>query len=312
MLVGGWLAGGWDAFDSGVAQRHCNCVGGVDGLQLFLEFQLSSDHTFDLLFVGVSVAGDGQLDFVRTVFPHITPGSSSGRHDDPTCVTDRHSSTHIHLEQHPFDGDHPGLVFVDELDDLALQDGETLRQFGGVIGADDTGGHSHEPTWALPVDTAVAAPCETGVDSENEHAYDTTRGLGRCGRYDPRMPLAIGYRNHVSETTTNIEPSVDQPSDATGAGAERVFSKSVVISGIRCVLTYVIFPFVAPLVGLTSDTGAVVGVIIGIVAIVFNVLSIRRFFAADHPYKWWASALNAAVIVLLVVLFVIDSQTLLG
>ena len=101
------------------------------------------------------------------------------------------------------------------------------------------------------------------------------------------------------------ENSEEQP-------AERVFSKSVVISGIRCVLTYGIFPFVAPLVGLTSSVGAVVGVIIGVVAIVFNVMSIRRFFAADHPYKWWASAMNAGVIVLLLVLFFIDSQTLLG
>lgn len=96
------------------------------------------------------------------------------------------------------------------------------------------------------------------------------------------------------------------------APAEKVFSKSVVISGIRCVLTYVIFPFVAPLVGLTASVGAVIGVIIGVVAIVFNVMSIRRLFAADHPYKWWASAMNVAVIVLLVVLFFIDSQTLLG
>ena len=94
--------------------------------------------------------------------------------------------------------------------------------------------------------------------------------------------------------------------------AERVFSKSVVISGIRCLLTYVIFPFVAPLVGIASSTGAIIGVLIGVVAIVFNVLSIRRFFASNHPYRWWASAMNAAVIVLLVVLFVVDSQTLLG
>ena len=100
--------------------------------------------------------------------------------------------------------------------------------------------------------------------------------------------------------------------DQTSEPAERVFSKSVVISGIRCLLTYIVFPFVAPLVGIASSTGAVIGVLIGLVAIVFNVLSIRRFFKADHPYKWWASALNAAVIVLLVVLFFIGSQTLLG
>jgi hypothetical protein len=108
-------------------------------------------------------------------------------------------------------------------------------------------------------------------------------------------------------TDQAAEPGADAP-----ATAERVFSKSVAISGIRCTLTYVIFPFVAPLVGIASDVGAVIGVLIGVVAIVFNVMSIRRFFAADHPYKWWASAMNVAVIVLLVVLFIVDSQTLLG
>lgn len=101
-------------------------------------------------------------------------------------------------------------------------------------------------------------------------------------------------------------------SEQSSDPAERVFSKSVVISGIRCLLTYIVFPFVAPVVGIASSTGAVIGVLIGIVAIVFNVLSIRRFFASNHPYRWWASAMNAAVIVLLLVLFVLDSQTLLG
>lgn len=118
----------------------------------------------------------------------------------------------------------------------------------------------------------------------------------------------------MADTSTAAE-ELHEPHDPDNTGeqpAEKVFSKSVVISGIRCVLTYVIFPFVAPLIGLTASVGAVVGVIIGLVAIVFNVMSIRRLFAADHPYKWWASAMNAAVIVLLVVLFFIDSQTLLG
>ena len=107
-------------------------------------------------------------------------------------------------------------------------------------------------------------------------------------------------------------PTEAPETSESDAPAERVFSKSVVISGIRCLLTYVIFPFVAPLIGITSSVGAVVGVLIGVVAVVFNVLSIRRFFKADHPYKWWASAMNVAVIVLLLVLFVVDSQTILG
>ncbi len=108
----------------------------------------------------------------------------------------------------------------------------------------------------------------------------------------------------VAASATEAEPA-DAP-------AERLFSRSVVISGIRCTLTYVIFPFVAPLIGIAASVGAVIGVLIGVVAIVFNVMSIRRFFKADHRYKWWASAMNVAVILLLVILFVIDSQTLLG
>lgn len=115
----------------------------------------------------------------------------------------------------------------------------------------------------------------------------------------------------MSEVESIPQPVVDSAS-GTDEKAERVFSKSVLISGIRCTLTYVVFPFVAPLIGVTSSVGAVIGVLIGIVAVVFNVLSIRRLFAADHPYKWWAGAMNAAVIVLLAVLFVVDSQTLLG
>ena len=115
----------------------------------------------------------------------------------------------------------------------------------------------------------------------------------------------------MSEASIVTDSDQGNTADADDA-AESVFSRSVVISGIRCVLTYVIFPFVAPLIGITASVGAVVGVAIGVIAIVFNVMSIRRFFAADHPYKWWASAMNVAVIVLLVILFVVDSQTLLG
>ncbi|MFT7474394.1 MAG: hypothetical protein ACI81L_001319 [Verrucomicrobiales bacterium] len=116
----------------------------------------------------------------------------------------------------------------------------------------------------------------------------------------------------MSETSIIPEGTATAQDTESPATAERVFSTSVAISGVRCLLTYIVFPFVAPLVGIASNTGAVIGVLIGVVAIVFNVMSIRRFFAADHPYKWWASALNMAVIVLLVVLFIVDSQQLLG
>ncbi|NNF55319.1 MAG: hypothetical protein HKN03_12875 [Acidimicrobiales bacterium] len=106
--------------------------------------------------------------------------------------------------------------------------------------------------------------------------------------------------------TVSIAPEV-----TADAQAERVFSKSIVISAIRCVLAYVIFPFAAPLVGF-ADVGPWVGVAISIVAIYFNAYSIKRFWAANHRWKYVMTTLNVGVIVLVTILFVIDVQTIFG
>lgn len=102
------------------------------------------------------------------------------------------------------------------------------------------------------------------------------------------------------------------PESIDDAGkAERVFSRSIIISGIRCVLTYVIFPFVAPLLPLTDRVGPVAGLVIGTIALVANMFSIRRFHAADHKWKWQMTALNVAVMILLVILLYLDIGDLL-
>lgn len=87
---------------------------------------------------------------------------------------------------------------------------------------------------------------------------------------------------------------------------ERTFSISIVISAIRCTLTYVIFPWGLPLLGIAGGVGPTIGVVIGTIAIVANVASIRRFWAVDHRYKVPISVLNSGIIVLLVILVVVD------
>ena len=103
-------------------------------------------------------------------------------------------------------------------------------------------------------------------------------------------------------TDTNTSSTADQP--------ERLFSQSILISGIRCTLTYVIFPFIFPILGITSGIGSTIGLVIGTIAIVANVFSIRRFHKADHKYKWPVSVLNASIIVLLVILVALDANEL--
>ena len=112
--------------------------------------------------------------------------------------------------------------------------------------------------------------------------------------------------------TAAADPATSRPDNPAEGPAERVFSVSVVVSGVRCFLAYVLFPWVLPAAGITSGVGSGLGLAIGAVAIVFNGLSIRRFQRTGHRWRWPITALNSGIIVLLSVLMVIDLNDLLG
>ncbi|HET6833529.1 MAG TPA: hypothetical protein VFH30_06655 [Acidimicrobiales bacterium] len=97
----------------------------------------------------------------------------------------------------------------------------------------------------------------------------------------------------------------DGPPAPEGA-AQRAFSTSILVSATRCLLTYIVLPFLAPALGLAAGVGPAVGIPIGIVAIAFNILTIRRFWAADHRWRWAYTAIALTVIALLLVLMVED------
>lgn len=99
---------------------------------------------------------------------------------------------------------------------------------------------------------------------------------------------------------------------ASEAAAQRAFSTSVLVSATRCTLTYVVLPFLLPVLGLATGVGPAIGIPVGVVAIGCNVATIRRFWAADHRYRWAYTALAVAVIVLLAVLLVEDVASLVG
>ncbi|MEE2768282.1 MAG: hypothetical protein VX833_03615 [Actinomycetota bacterium] len=92
----------------------------------------------------------------------------------------------------------------------------------------------------------------------------------------------------------------------------RTFSTSMVISGVRCMLAYVVFPWLLPVLGVTGGVGPGVGLVIGTVAIGFNVWSILRFWRTDHRLKWTVIPINLAVIVLLLILVGFDITHLAG
>lgn len=90
------------------------------------------------------------------------------------------------------------------------------------------------------------------------------------------------------------------------------FSRSILVSATRCIITYLLIPFLGPVLGLAAGVGPVIGIPIGLLAIVFNVKSMRRFWRADHRFRWHYTAIGGTVIGMLVVLIALDLAELLS
>jgi hypothetical protein len=98
---------------------------------------------------------------------------------------------------------------------------------------------------------------------------------------------------------------------SSARAARSAFQASVYISAARCLLTYIILPFVFPIIGVTTRATPAIGISVSLVAIVADVASIRRFWRADHKYRWHYTALAGAIICAMVVLIVTDTIKLL-
>lgn len=140
---------------------------------------------------------------------------------------------------------------------------------------------------ALPVEL-----CPAGLDRAGDKPAAERSGADRFVRRLLRIPDSAGT-----------------PTDQQ---AERVFQRSMLISATRCLLTYVVFPFVLPALGIITSVGPLVGIVIGVTALTCDVFAIRRFFAADHRWRWHFSAIALAVMGLLTVLLVQDVADLLA
>ena len=99
--------------------------------------------------------------------------------------------------------------------------------------------------------------------------------------------------------------------DAPSAGAESLFGKSILISAVRCLITYIVVPVLAPIIDLTTSVGPAVGLLVGAVSTIAIVAATRRFFAADHRFRWPYAAIGGSILVLLVVQAVFDVSALL-
>ena len=92
----------------------------------------------------------------------------------------------------------------------------------------------------------------------------------------------------------------------------RIFSASIFLSALRCLLSYIVMPVVLPAIGLARGVGPAIGIPIGLLALTFDYLGIRRFWLADHRHRWAFSALYAIVGGMVLTLLIVDIVDAVG
>lgn len=99
---------------------------------------------------------------------------------------------------------------------------------------------------------------------------------------------------------------------ASAAEAQKAFQTSILVAAARCLLMYIAFPFVLPAIGLAKGVGPALALPISLAAIVCIVMSMRRFWRADHSKRWHYTVLGTVVIGFLVFLSVGDIASLVS
>jgi hypothetical protein len=87
---------------------------------------------------------------------------------------------------------------------------------------------------------------------------------------------------------------------------------SLVLSAIRCVVTYALVPLLVPFISWAGVLATPVSIALALAAIVLAVRSLRRVWLADYRHRWAYTAFIAVAFGLLVTVIVIDVRTLLA
>jgi hypothetical protein len=111
-------------------------------------------------------------------------------------------------------------------------------------------------------------------------------------------------RPAADRTMRRILRVPDRLPAASEDSTHRIFSVSIVLSALRCLLTYIILPILTPLLGAATSVGPDIGIPLAVVALVFDVRGIRRFWLADHHWRWQMTAVYVVVMAFVVALLI--------
>jgi len=113
-------------------------------------------------------------------------------------------------------------------------------------------------------------------------------------------------RSKADQTVRRLLRVPDDRAPIDESETHRIFSASIFLSALRCLLSYIVLPVVLPAVGLARGVGPWIGIPIGVLALIFDYRGIRRFWLADHRQRWAFTALYAVVGVMVLTLVIVD------
>jgi hypothetical protein len=96
------------------------------------------------------------------------------------------------------------------------------------------------------------------------------------------------------------------PARAGDAEVYNLFSSSILLSATRCLLSYIVFPVLAPWLSAAPVVGPAIGIPVAAAALVFDVRAVRKFFLAHHRWRWAAAVLYTVVMAMVLGLLVHD------
>lgn len=83
-----------------------------------------------------------------------------------------------------------------------------------------------------------------------------------------------------------LVPEAPTTDSRTVGEAHRAFRTSLIVSGVRCLISYILIPVLVPLLSFAGVLAAPVGIALCAIAVVNGIVSLRRFWMSNHRSRW--------------------------
>ena len=83
-----------------------------------------------------------------------------------------------------------------------------------------------------------------------------------------------------------VQPALAERGRARRGKPDPLLGFALLLTGVRCVLRYVVLPVGLPLLGLAPGVAGGISLVCDFAAVALAVTSVRRLWSVRHPFRW--------------------------